>query len=724
MSDAAGSTPAALVWAVDKYYQLRGSRMDRHRLADAVAMLDAGGADWAGLSRVLKEVELADLRVLAQPDAARLPLLAHIGVHGWGVVVRAQGPDDWLIQTPGGDVSVPVEALRGCVAEIELPELGGAQGGEGGKGSEGPPKNSFSRALRKAFSHRRTALTDVVLGSLAINVISMALSFYSMQVYDRVIPTQGLSTLQVLTIGTLLALAFEFALKVARSGVMDAVVISVDAYLSRHIFERLLSVRVDKLPGSVGTLAAQMRGYEQVRSFYTSSTLFALIDLPIGLMFMAVIVALSGPLVALVPLTMLLAAVVNGLVFRARFNALALTGSNLSNKKTGILVEAVEGAETIKAGAGGWKFLQRWMHVSRAALQNESETRYNNDQLNYVTAVLTQLSYIGIVTIGAWQAMEGHLTTGGLIAASILGGRAMAPIATLPSLLVQHAQAKAATQGLERLYALETDDGDGGRPLLPSALHGKYWLENVRFAYPGPKGGPLALDIDKLVITPGERIGILGPVGSGKSTLLRLLSGLYEPQQGRVLLDDLNIRQIDRQTVSEQVGYLQQDTRLFEGTLRENLLIGSLDPGDDAIFTALKRTGLITLVAGHPRGLELPITEGGRGLSGGQRQLVAFTRLLLTRPNIYLLDEPTASMDDDLERRCLGVLQQELTAGKTLVVVSHKMSLLPLVNRLIVVVGNKVVMDSDRESIVKRLSQPPSTRQPAVVREADSLSKA
>ena len=722
MSVAASAASAtALVWALDKYYQLRGSRIDRHRLTDSVAAIDAGAADWAGLSRMMKEVELTDLRVLPQPDAARLPLLAHIAVHGWGVLVKAQGPRDWLMQTAEGEISVPVEALRGCVAEIELPELAGAGGHEGG---EGLPRQSFTRALRTAFSHRRTALTDVVLGSIAINAISMALSFYSMQVYDRVIPTQGFSTLQVLAIGTLLALAFEFGLKVARSGVMDAVVISVDAYLSRHIFERLLSVRVDKLPGSVGSLAAQIRGYEQVRSFYTSSTLFALIDLPVGLMFMAVIVALSGPLVALVPLTMLLAAVLNGLVFRARFNALALTGSNLSNKKTGILVEAVEGAETIKAGAGGWKFLQRWMHVSRAALKNESDTRNNNDHLNYVTAVLTQLSYIGIVTVGAWQAIEGNLTTGGLIAASILGGRAMAPIATLPSLLVQHAQAKAATQGLERLYALETDDGDGGRPLLPSALHGKYWLENVRFAYPGPSGSPLALDIDKLVIVPGERIGILGPVGSGKSTLLRLLSGLYEPQQGRVMIDDLNIRQIDRQTVSEQVGYLQQDTRLFEGTLRENLLIGSLDPGDDVIFTALKRSGLIMLVAGHPRGLDLPITEGGRGLSGGQRQLVAFTRLLLTRPNVYLLDEPTASMDDDLERRCLGVLQQELEPGKTLVVVTHKMTLLPLVNRLVVVVGNKVVMDGDRDSIVKRLSPPsPQTKQ-SVGLPADSLTQA
>jgi ATP-binding cassette subfamily C protein LapB len=645
------------------------------------------------------------------------------------VLVKAQGPSDWLMQTSGGEISVPVEALRGCVAEIELPELGRQDAGEGGDGKQGSSRQSFTRALRHAFRHRRSALTDVVLGSIAINAISMALSFYSMQVYDRVIPTQGLSTLQVLAVGTLLALVFELGLKLARSGVMDAVVVSVDSYLSRHIFERLLSVRVDKLPGSVGSLAAQMRGYEQVRSFYTSSTLFALIDLPIGLMFMAAILALSGPLVALVPLTLLAVAVVNGLVFRSRFNALALTGSNLSNKKTGILVEAVEGAETIKAGAGGWKFLQRWMHISRSALQNESDLRHNNDYLGYVTAVLTQLSYIGIVTVGAWQAIEGHLTTGGLIAASILGGRAMAPIATLPSLLVQHAQAKAATQGLERLYALPTDagdgDGDGGRALLPSVLHGKYWLENVRFAYPGPMGSPLALDIDKLVIAPGERIGILGPIGSGKSTLLRLLSGLYEPQQGRVLIDDLNIRQIDRQTVSEQVGYLQQDTRLFEGTLRENLLIGSLDPGDDAIFSALKRSGLIALVAGHPRGLELPITEGGRGLSGGQRQLVAFTRLLLTRPNVYLLDEPTASMDDDLERRCLGVLQQELTPGKTLVVVTHKMSLLPLVTRLIVVVGNKVVMDSDRDSIVKRLSQPPpAAGQPSVSRDANSLAQA
>jgi ATP-binding cassette subfamily C protein LapB len=243
--------------------------------------------------------------------------------------------------------------------------------------------------------------------------------------------------------------------------------------------------------------------------------------------------------------------------------------------------------------------------------------------------------------------------------------------------------------------------------LRPSVIHGNYHVEDVQFSYFGSRGNSAALKIEQLDIAAGERVGILGPVGSGKSTLLRLLSGMYAPQQGRILLDGLGLGQIDRQSLSEQIGYVQQDTRLFEGTLRDNLLIGLLDPGDDLLFSALKRSGLSALVSAHPRGLDLPIFEGGRGLSGGQRQLVAFTRLLLSRPNVLLLDEPTASMDDDLERRCLGTLSEELTPDKTLIVVTHKMTLLPLVKRLIVIVGNRIIMDSSRDEVVKRLSQPP-----------------
>jgi ATP-binding cassette subfamily C protein LapB len=260
--------------------------------------------------------------------------------------------------------------------------------------------------------------------------------------------------------------------------------------------------------------------------------------------------------------------------------------------------------------------------------------------------------------------------------------------------------------GLEKLYQLKTDHEGVDRPLVPTHIRGQYSLDNIQFAY--GSGNPLspnpaALSVAQLTIAPGERIGILGPIGSGKSTLLRLLSGLYHVQQGRILIDGLDITHVSREVLSRQVGYLQQDHRLFQGTLRENLLIGMPDPGDDALQQVMERTGMSRLVASHPKGLERPIMEGGKGLSGGQRQLVAFTRLALASPGVLLLDEPTASMDNEQEARCLAVLSEEAKAGKTLVVVTHKPSLLPLVNRLIVVVGSRILLDGPRDAVLEKL---------------------
>jgi ATP-binding cassette subfamily C protein LapB len=239
-------------------------------------------------------------------------------------------------------------------------------------------------------------------------------------------------------------------------------------------------------------------------------------------------------------------------------------------------------------------------------------------------------------------------------------------------------------------------------------LRGQYALEDVMFAYNSGNPmapNPAALQVPRLEIPAGQRVAILGPIGAGKSTLLRVLSGLYHTQKGRVMLDGLDITHISREVMSRQVGYLQQDHRLFQGTLRENLLIGMADPGDDVIQTAMTRTGMAQFVAAHPRGLDRPISEGGKGLSGGQRQLVAFTRLVLTDPSILLLDEPTATMDDEQESRCLRVLAEEAAKGKTLIVVTHKPSLLPLVQRVIVVAGNRIVLDGPRDEVLKKISQ-------------------
>ena len=428
-----------------------------------------------------------------------------------------------------------------------------------------------------------------------------------------------------------------------------------------------------------------------------------------GMVFLVLIAWIASPWVAAVPLLLAGASLLIGLSARRRVNRIAESSAKYSNQKTGLLVEAVDGVETIKSGSGGWKFLSRWLSLNAHTITNDLEMRHSSESVAYFAAALQQLSYAGVVVVGSMVVMAGDMTMGALIAASILSGRVLSPILMVPGLFVQHAHAKAALQGLDKLYDLKTDNEGLERVLIPTDLRGHFNAEQVEFAY-GP--GPAALIINSLEIKPGERVGVIGPIGSGKSTLLRLLSGMYVPNKGRILIDGLDLSHVSREVINRHMGYLQQEHRLFQGTLRENLLIGLPDPGDDALIEVMKRTGMSRLVLAHPLGLDRPISEGGKGLSGGQRQLVAFTRLMLTNPNVLLLDEPTSNMDQMQETQCLDVLKKEAEHGKTMVIVTHKPALLPLVDRIIVVLGNQIVADGPRDQVMSgfqalHAAQPP-----------------
>lgn len=717
-----GARPEQLKWALLHYCQCYGHVLDRAQLSDAVRGLGGDCDTWSDIGRVLHQLHLPAPTLTELPDIALLPMLADVPTIGWSLVVQSVGEGRWKISHPGGSEVVSIDALRGNVGLIRVAKLHPSDAAEDEENQPGRAPSFHAAFASSRYSHRG-ALKEVALGSLIISMIGMAISFYSMQVYDRVIPTQGLSTLVVLAIGALLAVSLELALKFARARVLDDVVVQIDSTLSRFIFQRLLSIRVDQLPVSVGSLASQLRGYEQLRSFYTSSTIFALVDMPLAVIFLVCIAAIGGLSLAVVPLSMLLLLLGVGAYYRFRFQTLSREGLAMTNMKTGLLVETVEGAETIKASGGGWKFLQRWVQISAGSIRVDLETRSNSDGLVYAATLISHVSYIGIVSVGAWLAIQGHITVGGLIACSILIGRVMAPFTALPSLLVQHAQARAASESIDRLCRLDTDHSNVHRPLAPEQISGDFRLSDVRFSYLGSRDAPLSLAVQELRIHAGERVGIIGPVGSGKSTLLRLLSGLYRPQSGRVLLDGLDISHIDRGVISQNIGYIQQDIRLFQGTLRDNLLVGIPELGDQVIHAAMRRSRLLQLVADHPRGIDLPIFEGGRGLSGGQRQLVAFTRLLITKPGVWLLDEPTCSMDEELERNAIAILAEEMRSpGRTLVVVTHKNAMLQLVNRLIVIVGNRIVLDGPRDEVLARLNaQRSSTTAPSVRARADQL---
>lgn len=697
-----------LEWAMLRMAQMQGAVADVLALRASVASLDQADAPMLQLQKVASQMGLQAPLYMDQPDRAHLPLLGHTAQLGWVVLVDCDPSGQWILVNADGQHSLGHTALQGQVALIKFNAQADAHKLSQAMG-EKPAMKTFAQQLQQTLRQHRLPMIEAGLASAFIGMIALATSLFSMQVYDRVIPSRSEYTLVVLSTGVLLSILIEYAMKLARSHLMDYVVTGVDHRLSREVFQQLLSLRVDQVPSSVGSLAGQLRGYEQVRSFYTANTLFTLIDLPMSLLFLVIIALIASPLVALVPLVFGGVALFLGLRIRTQVKDLARESAALSNMRTGLLVEAVEGIETIKAGSGGWKFLSRWINYNKMTIQGDLRMRGATENVGYLSVVLQQMSYAGLVVVGSLLVMQGHMTMGALIACSILSGRILAPIMALPGLLVQHSHASAALEGLERLYTLESDNHGIQHPLVPTHIKGHYLLTDVQFAY---GQNPPVIAVPRLEIKPGERIAIVGPIGAGKSTLLRMLSGMYSPQKGNISIDGLELGHISRQLLSQKIGFLQQDHRLFQGSLRENLLIGLPDPGDEVIFAAMNRTGMDRIVGSHPKGLERPIMEGGKGLSNGQKQLVAFTRLILCKPDILLLDEPTATMDDTQERQCMAVLAEEARAGKTLVIVTHKPSTLALVNRIIVVAGSSIVLDGPRDTVLQQLQQRPNA-QPA-----------
>lgn len=690
------SDRSSLSWAIQRLAALGGASVNPPQLEQALTQLnpihDQLSAETV-LMRLCHQMQWAAPAPVRNLDPTQLPVLLHQKTLGWIVIVARAADGRWRVETHAGvqDIAINSE-LTSWQLQLRPPSA--------------RPQRAWAM-IRSAFLQHKTTLLEGALATALINVVALAASFFSMQVYDRVIPSQGYNTLVVLSLGVLIAIVFEFLLKYARSRVMEHAVVNLDSALSRDVFKRLLNIRLDQMPDSVGSLAGQLRAYEGIRALLTASTAYLLVDIPFALFFIAVMMLLGSVYLGIIPLVFLVISLLTGLALKRSIQKAALQGAGAANQKTGLLVEAVEGAETIKSGLGGWRFLSRWIDINHQSIGYDLKIRHLSELGGFLTAAFQQLSYAGLIAVGAWQVMEGHVTMGALIACSILSGRALTPAGMLPGLMVQYAHAKAALKGLEKVYALQSDNAGIAQPLLPEHLRGHYRLEAVRYTYQSNStllgSTQNALDIAQLVIHSGEKIAVLGMVGSGKSTLLRLLSGLYQPRAGRILLDDLELSHISRQRLSEQVGYLQQDHRLFQGTLKDNLLIGLADRGDDALMLAARETGLIHLITEHPLGLHLPIAEGGKGLSGGQRQLVALTRLVLTRPRIWLLDEPTASMDGESEQRCIELLKQHIQAQHTMVLVTHKPALIPLADRVIVMARQRVLLDGPREAVLQKL---------------------
>jgi ATP-binding cassette subfamily C protein LapB len=558
-----------------------------------------------------------------------------------------------------------------------------------------------------AIKKRKGPFIEAVVASLLISILTLAVSFYSMQVYDRVVPTQGYSTLIVITIGALIAITLELITKQMRNNILDRACKLIDIELSSVFFGRMLSIRMDARPKTIGTFAAQIKQFELVRNFMTSSTLFVIADLPFVIFFIVIIWVIGG-VVALVPLTLLPISIFVGLYAKWKLGQLSEEHLEESNQKNGVLVEAIDGIESIKAVGGEWKMLEHWKRLTASNADKELSMRDTTAITASLTQTIQQLSFVLITAAGVYAIGMGQMTMGALMACSIISSRALSPISQIAGKIIQWQHAKAALKGLDHMMKLPTDRDEESRKIIPGMCHGRIKADNISFAY---SEFSEALHGIQLTINPGERIAIVGPVGSGKSTLIKLLSGLYKPSKGKVFLDEVDMMLIAPEFLRESIGYLTQEIRLFNGSLRYNLTIGLASPKDSVLLAACQQTGLASLIKNHPKGLELPIYEGGRGLSGGQKQLVGLTRMLIARPQILLLDEPTASMDGDLELKVIQSLFTSANLNATVLLSTHKTSLLKFVDRIIVLDKGKIVIDGKRDEVIARLTKSQASNQ-------------
>jgi ATP-binding cassette subfamily C protein LapB len=706
----AGSGPSTpqdpLAPLLARLASLQGHAVPWHRFA----MMSEGrdGTPLAGLTAATRARELwqarfpaGEVRTVEWPaTAADVPAL-WIGPEG-----HSAGEQHYVVQ--GVLSSGALSCLDGSGQTIELPAaqaragqllqlLADATARVGQAGLE--PARSATDWFKHAIARRRSVFVDGMVATLTVNAIGLTTSFYSMQVYDRVLPTMGYATLWVLTLGMGLAILLELLMRHLRARQIERGCKAIDEELSSVFFGQALAIRMDQRPATVGTFAAQIRQFEMVRNFLTSSTMFVLADAPFALLFVGVLALIAGPL-ALVPLALIPLSLLTGLAFSRSLARRSEEHVADSNRKNGLLIEAIDGIESVKAAGAEWKLLQRWRALTRTLADNETAIKDLTNLSSNLTQTLQQLGYVGLIVAGTYAIGAGQLTMGGMIACTIISGRALGPIAQIAGLVVQWQQARVALKGLDQIMALPADSQPQERRLVPDHCEGRLRLEQLRHGY--GEDVP-ALEIERLSFGPGERVAVLGAVGSGKSTLIKVLSGLYRPAAGRAFLDDVDMAQLAPDFMREQIGYLPQDVRLFQGSLRDNLALGLPSPTDAQILAAARQTGLDRLIAAHPRGLGLQISEGGRGLSGGQRQLAGLTRLVLARPRVLLLDEPTAAMDPRLEEFVAERVFAQSPADATLVVVTHKPALLRHFNRIVVLERGRVLADGPRDEVLRRL---------------------
>lgn len=599
-----------------------------------------------------------------------------------------------------------------CMLIKQLPKPGQAGDEEEEKEEVG------SKWLWKVVWRYRRYYYDSVIAAILINVLSTLGGLFAIHVYDRVIPLKAYSTLWALVAGVVIAILFEAGTRQIRDYLMDLAARKADITLSSRLFGQALGLRLEYTPPSSGAFAHQVRQFEQVRNFGTSASLAIITDLPFAVLFIFMIFTVAGPL-AVVPAVAIIVSILAAVLIQYPLHQYMMQTYRDQAQMMGVLIESIEGIETLRVTGASGIMTKRYEELNAASAYSGMRFRILSNIVMTFFNMIQQSQNIIMLVWGVYLIHSGEISTGALVGSLMFAGRAMGPVGSFVGLASQYQTAKTAMSGLNNLMNMPLERDPTRSYLQKPTVSGQIEVNKLSFAYPAQPGAsrPMALREVNLKIEAGERVAFVGKIGSGKSTLLRMIAALYQPIEGQVKIDGIDIRQIDPVDFRNQIGYVTQDLRLFRGTLRENIYLGRPAATDEAFMEVVALTGLDKIADAHPMGYDMPIGAGGLGLSGGQRQLVALARALITRPRILLMDEPTSAMDMQSEAMFTNRLET-IVKDRTVIIVTHRPSLLKVVDRVVVLDQQRLVADGPKEKILAMLAG-----SSAISREATFLEK-
>lgn len=540
---------------------------------------------------------------------------------------------------------------------------------------------------------------DALIAAVLINLFALAIPLFSMNVYDRVVPNNAIETLWVLALGVTLVLFFNFVLTTARAYVVDTASKRIDVKLSAQIMEQVLDLRMESRPASVGSFSANLRSFESVRDFIASASLTTLVDLPFVLLFLLVLAWIS-PWMLIPPLVAIALVLLVSFYAQSSLESLTIKTFQASSQRNALLVESLTNLDAVKTlnAQGGvqrvWESATQYIAFIGGKIKLISAANVNFVQ------TMQQLVTVAVVLIGVYLVQSAQLSMGGIIAASMIAGRCIAPLGQVAGLMMQYHNSRTSLASIDSYMKMPVEHGEDRDFVSRPMIEGGIEFRNVNFSY--PQSSQQSLSDVSFVIKPGEKVGVIGRIGSGKTTLEKLILGLYQPTDGAILVDGVDVRQMDPIDLRRAIGHVPQDPMLFYGSLKHNLLVGAPYATEAEMLYAARIAGVDEFAADHPQGYEMPIGERGESLSGGQRQSIAVARALIQDPPILLLDEPSSNLDNQSEALLKQRLQQ-VSANKTIILVTHRTALLELVDRLIVIDGGKIVADGQKDQVIQAL---------------------